>query len=78
LEETMAGDQPGGVVSVIELVGSSPTSFSDAVRNAVRTASQTIRNIRGVDVLSSSADVGSDGELSVYKVNCKIAFLIEA
>ncbi|HEX2088520.1 MAG TPA: dodecin family protein [Actinomycetota bacterium] len=73
----MANDQPGGVVNVIELVGSSPTSFSDAVRNAVKTASQTVRNIRGVEVLSSSADVGPDGELSLYKVNCKVAFLLE-
>lgn len=73
----MAEDQAGGVVNVIELVGSSPTSFSDAVRNAVKTASQTIRNIRGVEVLTSTADVGEDGELSLYKVNCKIAFLLE-
>jgi flavin-binding protein dodecin len=73
----MAKDQPGGVVNVIELVGSSPNSFSDAVRNAVKTASQTIRNIRGVEVLASTADVGEDGELSLYKVNCKIAFLLE-
>jgi flavin-binding protein dodecin len=73
----MAKDQPGGVVNVIELVGSSQNSFSDAVRNAVKTASQTIRNIRGVEVLTSTADVGEDGELSLYKVNCKIAFLLE-
>jgi flavin-binding protein dodecin len=73
----MAGDVPGGVVKVIELVGSSEQSFSDAVRNAVKTASQTIRNIQGVDVISSQADVGSDGELTLYKVNVKIAFLIE-
>ena len=68
---------PGGVVKVIELVGSSTNSFSDAVRNAVRTASETIRNIRGVEVVSSSAQVGDDGELTMYKVNCKLAFLIE-
>jgi flavin-binding protein dodecin len=71
------GDVPGGVVKVIELVGSSPNSFSDAVRSAVKTASQTIRNIRGVEVQSSTADVGSNGELSVYKVAVKVAFLIE-
>ena len=75
----MANDEvPGGVVKVIELVGSSPNSFSDAVRNAVRIASRTIRNIRGVEVLSSNADVGDDGQLSLYKVQVKIAFLIEA
>ncbi len=71
------GDVPGGVVKVIELVGSSQESFSDAVRNAVKTASATIRNIQGVEVLTSNADVGDNGEITLYKVNCKIAFLIE-
>jgi flavin-binding protein dodecin len=73
----MANEAPGGVVKVVELVGSSRSSFSDAVRNAVRVASRTIRNIRGVDVISSSAEVDSDGNLSNYKVNCKVAFLVE-
>ena len=71
-------DVPGGVVKVIELVGSSPNSFSDAVRNAVKTASQSLRNIRGVEVLASNADVGDNGEITNYKVNVKIAFMIES
>ena len=70
-------DQPGAVVKVLELVGSSPNSFSDAVRNAVKRASQTLRNIRGVEVVSSTADVGDSGELTTYKVNVKIAFVLE-
>ena len=74
----MADEVAGGVVKVIELVGSSPQSFSDAVRNAVRTASQTIRNIKGVDVLSSSAGVNDSGEITNYKVQVKIAFLVDS
>jgi flavin-binding protein dodecin len=66
-----------GVVRVIEVVGSSPNSFSDAVRTAVKTASQTLRHIRGVEVISSNADVDDDGNLTLYKVNCKIAFVYE-
>jgi len=73
----MPDEVPQGVVKVIELVGSSPTSFSDAVRNAVSTAAQTLRNITGVDVLSSSATV-EDGQISLYKVQVKIAFLLES
>ncbi len=73
----MPEDIPGAVVKVIELVGSSPNSFSDAVRNAVKTASRSIRQIRGVEVLSSTADVGEDGTISLYKVQCKVAFVIE-
>lgn len=72
----MSEEIPGAVVKIIEVVGSSRNSFSDAVRNAVRTASSTIRNIVGVDVISSSAEV-EGGELSVYKVNCKLAFIVE-
>lgn len=73
----MTDEVVGGVVKVVELVGSSPNSFSDAVRNAVKTASQTIRNIRGVEVISSSAEVDG-GNLTNYKVNCKIAFVIDS
>jgi len=75
----MSGHEvPGGVVKVVELVGSSDSSFSDAVRNAVRVASQSLRNIQGVDVIGSSATVGDDGELTLYKVHCKVAFLVES
>ncbi len=74
----MGDEVPGGVVKVIELVASSRSSFSDAVRNAVRTASRTVRGIQGVEVISSTADVDDAGELSLYKVNCKVAFLVES
>jgi flavin-binding protein dodecin len=68
---------PGAVVRITEIVGSSPNSFSDAVRNAVRAAAETVRGIRGVEVISSNADVDDNGNLSLYKVNCKIAFVVE-
>jgi flavin-binding protein dodecin len=74
----MAGqEQQGAVVKVIELVGSSTSSFSDAVRNAVARASQTIRNITGVDVVSSNATV-ENGQLTNYKVAVKIAFVLDS
>ena len=73
----MADEVANAVVKVTELVGSSTESFSDAVRNAVKVASQSIRNITGVDVISSQADVDENGNLSLYKVNVKIAFVVE-
>lgn len=73
----MAMEQPGAVVDVIELVGSSTRSFSDAVRNAVRTAAETIRHINGVEVVRSTATVGEGGDITNYKVTCKIAFVVE-
>jgi flavin-binding protein dodecin len=68
---------PGAVVRITEVVGSSPSSFSDAVRNAVAATAETVRGIQGVEVVSSNADVDENGNLSLYKVNCKIAFVVE-
>ena len=44
-----------GVVIIRELVGTSPHSWSDAARQAVATASRTVRNIREIEVVKSSA-----------------------
>ena len=74
----MAEDVVGGVVKVIEVVGSSPTSFSDAVRQAVKVASRSVRNMQGVDILSTTAEVNDKGDLTLYKAQCKIAFLVES
>ena len=64
------------VAKVVQLIGSSDKSFSDAVKVAVSQASQTIRGITGVDVVSSQAEV-SDGEITEYRVTVDIAFGIE-
>jgi flavin-binding protein dodecin len=65
-----------GVAKVVQLVGSSDKSFSDAVRVAVSQAAQTIRGINGVDVVSSQASV-QDGNITEYRVTVNIAFAIE-
>lgn len=64
------------VVRVIELVGVSEKSWSDAARQAVARASQTIRHITGVDVIHSTAVV-RDGRIAEYHVNVKLAFVVE-
>jgi flavin-binding protein dodecin len=68
--------QPPVVVRVIELVGVSSESWSDAARQAVARASKTLRHITGVDVVRSSAVV-KDGKITEYHVNVKLAFIIE-
>jgi dodecin len=65
-----------GVIKVLELVGVSKQSFSDAARKAVEEASRTIRGITGVDIVQSSAKV-SNGQITEYHVNVKIAFPVE-
>lgn len=68
--------KPPAVVRVIELVGVSATSWSDAAQQAVTRASQTLRHITGLDVVKSSAVI-KDGKITEYHVNVKVAFIIE-
>lgn len=63
-------------VKIIELVGSSPHSWQDAVKAAVKDASKTIRNILGVDILGHTAVV-KDGEIVEYRANMRISFKVE-
>ena len=70
------GQIESGVIRVIHVVGVSQQSFSDAVRTAVATAGETLRNIRGVEVEKSTATV-RDNQISEYHVTCKIAFAVQ-
>ena len=65
-----------GVIIVREMVGTSPKSWSDAARQAVATASKTVRNIRNIEVVKSTARI-EDGEIVEYQVQLKIGFEYE-
>jgi dodecin len=70
------GEAGMGVIIIREMVGTSPSSWSDAARMAVATASKTVRNIRSIEVVKSSAHV-EDGEIVEYRVDLKIGFEYE-
>jgi flavin-binding protein dodecin len=76
IDEGQSKELEMGVIIVREMVGTSPTSWSDAARQAVATASRTVRNIKTVEVVSSSAIV-EDGEIVEYRVDLKIGFEYE-
>jgi len=65
-----------GIIIIREMVGTSPRSWSDAARQAVATASKTVRNIRTVEVVQSTAAVDG-GEIVEYRVELKIGFEYE-
>ncbi len=65
-----------GVVIIRELVGTSPRSWSDAARQAVTTAARTVRNIREIEVVKSTARV-DNGEIVEYRVELKLFFEYE-
>lgn len=64
------------VIIIREMVGTSPKSWSDAARQAVATAARTVRNIKSIEVVKSTAVV-DDGEIVEYRVDLKIGFEYE-
>jgi dodecin len=62
------------VVKIIELIGTSPESSDDAVKQAVKEARSTLRNIKAVDVVSTGLR-GDD--LNEWRAHVRVAFLVE-
>ncbi|MEO5944762.1 MAG: dodecin family protein [Ferruginibacter sp.] len=63
------------VVKVIEVIASSTVSFDDAVKQAVKEVSKTIKNIDSVWIQDMKVHV-KDNEISTYGVNCKVSFRV--
>lgn len=60
-------------IKVIKVLGTSSESWEAAAEEAVREASETIDDIRGVDVESWTASV-EGGSIAEYKATVEIAF----
>ena len=64
------------VLKILELVGTSRQSWSDAAREAVNEAAKTVRGIETVEVVESKAVV-QNNKLTEYQVLVRIGFRVE-
>ncbi|HEY0126436.1 MAG TPA: dodecin [Blastococcus sp.] len=64
------------VYRLSEIVGSSPVSVDEAIRNAVAKASQTIRNIEWFEAQEIRGQV-VDGGVAYFQVAVKIGFRVD-
>ncbi len=64
------------VARVTEIIASSPEGFREAVEEGVARASQTLRNITGLEVVGKRVKV-EGGLITEYRVEMKIIFLLE-
>ncbi|MEV0082411.1 dodecin [Saccharopolyspora sp. NPDC003752] len=64
------------VYRVTEVVGSSKEGVDDAIRKAVKRASQTLRNVDWFEVTNVRGHV-ENNELAHYQVTLKIGFRLE-
>ncbi len=65
-----------GIYKIIDIVGTSEKSFSDAAKNAIVEAAKTVKKIRRAEVTKFDVKVEND-KPSVYRAEVKISFEIE-
>ncbi len=65
-----------GTYKVIELVGTSPSSFAEAAKSAVAEASKTVRHMDWFEVVNERGTIAK-GKVAEFQVTLKVGFKIE-
>jgi dodecin len=73
----MAKNQAEGVYRVIDVVGTSTTSWEDAAKTAVETASKSLRDLRIAEVTQMDLKV-EDGNVLAYRTRVQLSFKYES
>jgi flavin-binding protein dodecin len=64
------------VYKLIELTGTSSKSMEDAVNNALRRASNTLKNLRWFQIVETRGDIEGD-KVHHWQVTLKVGFTVE-
>ena len=65
------------IYRVTEVIGTSPTSWEEAAKNAVETAAKTLRDLRVGEVVRLDVTI-EDGKVSAYRARVNISFKYES
>jgi hypothetical protein len=65
-----------GIYKITELVGTSETSFAEAVRAAVAEAAKTVRNMSWFEVVEERGSI-KEGRVTEFQVTIKIGFKLD-
>jgi dodecin len=64
------------VYRVIDVIGTSTTSWEEAAADAISTARQSVRDLRVAEVIKQDIHVGDGGEL-IYRTKLQLSFKYE-
>lgn len=67
----------GSVYKVVELVGSSPNSWEEAVKNAVETAGKSLRDLRVAEISKLDVKVEA-GKVAAFRARVQLSFKYQA
>jgi hypothetical protein len=65
------------VYKIIELVGTSESSWEDAAKNAVETASKSLKNLRIAEITKMDMKI-EDGKVVGYRARVNVSFKYES
>jgi flavin-binding protein dodecin len=65
-----------GIFKVIEIVGTSPVSFAEAAKSAVKEASATVHHMDWFEVVEERGRI-VDGKIDEFQVTLKVGFKVE-
>jgi len=65
------------VYRVIDVIGTSPTSWEAAAAEAIKTASGSVRDLRIAEVSKQDVVIGDDGGM-VYRIKIQVSFKYES
>jgi flavin-binding protein dodecin len=61
------------IYKVIEIIGTSPNSWEEAAKNAVETASKSLKDLRVAEAVEFDLKL-ENGKVSAYRTKMKISF----
>lgn len=64
------------IARVTEISSTSQTGFEDAVRNGIKRANETLRNVKGAWVKEQTVDCDG-GNITNYRVNLMVTFVLD-
>ena len=64
------------VYKVVELIGTSPTGWEDAAKNAVEQASKTLRQLRVAEIKQLDVAIDEDGTMT-YRAKVSLSLKYE-
>jgi len=64
------------IAKILEITAESNQSFDDAIRQGVKQAGQTVRNIRSAWIAEQQVTVNND-QVVTYRVHMKVTFVVE-
>ena len=73
----MAKNGGGAVYKIVDVIGTSPTSWEDAARNAVKTASKSLRDLRIAEVGKLDVKV-ENGKVTAFRARLSLSFKYNA